>query len=206
MLQFLKLTPHLCLLTSLFKWEMRPSNLFKTDRVLLWNTEPTYKQFLSVCVFVCLATHIPQSTTQHTSAWATFCHLVYMYRITALAHLPMQLFISFYPPISNPWANMLSCLLLSKFFFSMHIRSCFIIIMQCFRARVDEALNHPLHASVFDAPYRSAMVTLPLVTVLKKKSGGDWCRVAREWQCYISVYLSTRLSPSFAAVLTSHPI
>lgn len=91
-------------------------------------------------------------------------------------------------------------------FFSMHIRSCFIIIMQCFRARVDEALNHPLHASVFDAPYRSAMVTLPLVTVLKKKSGGDWCRVAREWQCYISVYLSTRLSPSFAAVLTSHPI
>ena len=160
----------------------------------LWNTAPTV--YISMCVSVCVWSHIPQNTTQqHNSAWVTLWHFVYMYRITALLIWwcsNLYLFILPFLTLRDP------CFPLCLFFFSVHIWlwiSCLLSYHAVFWSFSRLSLkNFPLMPQCFMSPIPKCYGSLPLVTVLKwMERGGDWCRVSRERQCYISVYLSTRL-------------
>lgn len=157
--------------------------------------------YIRVCVYVCVCvwSHIPQNTTRHNSAWATFCHLVYMYRVTALLILwcsNLYLFISF-----------LTLGVMFFFFFSVysifdheyHVHYHYHAVLWSF-SRLSLKFS-PSCLSV-PRPIPKCYDTLPLVMVLKLTRGG--CRVVWEWQCYISVYLSTRLL--CVALFTSHRI
>lgn len=77
-----------------------------------------------------------------------------------------------------------------------------VVIMQCFRTLVDCALN------IAHMPQRFMFHTKVLRHTAfsdgAKTNDREGWRLAREWQCYISIYLSTRLL--YVAVFTSHRV